>query len=100
MPRVRAGLIAACLLVLPTLAQAGSEPARACATTGAALPVSDLVLGHFRGGRIVWDGGTPLIVWRDDYTCFTAMKSCKAWQRDMNAVYGNVEGDRTCMPLR
>jgi hypothetical protein len=102
MQTIRAGLIAACFLALPTVAEAGrSAPARACVATGQANPVSDLVLGHFRGGRVVVaDYAPPTYLWADEYTCFTSMKACKAWQRDMNATYRDIEGDRTCMPLR
>jgi hypothetical protein len=101
----RAGLIAICLfgasLGSPPAAQAGSEPAAACAFAGASLPTSDLVLGHFRGGRIVWAAdGVPLIIWKSEYTCFTSRHMCEVWQRQINAAYRNVEGDRTCLPIR
>ncbi|MDB5545688.1 MAG: hypothetical protein JWO64_2837 [Hyphomicrobiales bacterium] len=97
----RAGLIAICLFGLAPAAQAGSEPAAACAIAGASLPVSDLVLGHFRGGKIVRAAdGVPLIIWASEYSCFTSRRSCEVWQRQMNAAYRNVEGDRTCLPIR
>lgn len=97
----RAGMFAACLLGLAPAAHAGSAPASACAYAGEDLRVSDLVLGHFRGGRIVWTADrVPLIVWKDDYTCFASRRTCEVWQRRMKAVYRNVEGDRTCLPIR
>ena len=101
MQMFRASLLAACVLGLAPAAQAGSEPAAACAFAGASLRTSDLVLGHFRGGRIVWArDGVPLIVWADAYTCFTSRQMCEIWQRQMNVAYRNVEGDRTCLPIR
>jgi hypothetical protein len=97
----RTGLIAICLFGLAPAAQAGSEPAAACAIAGASLPVSDLVLGHFRGGRIVRaHDGVPQIIWASEYSCFTSRRSCEVWQRQMNAAYRHVEGDRTCLPIR
>jgi hypothetical protein len=97
----RAGLIAICFFGLAPAAHAGSEPAAACAVAGASLPVSDLVLGHFRGGKIVRAvDGVPLIIWASEYGCFPSRHSCEVWQRQMNAAYRNVEGDRTCLPIR
>ncbi|MBX9740579.1 MAG: hypothetical protein K2X62_10925 [Beijerinckiaceae bacterium] len=79
----------------------GSAPQRACAGAIATAGDSTLVLGHFRGGRAIRVAGGPALVdWRDDYTCFTSMRACKAWQRDLRVAYRHVEGDRTCMPLR
>lgn len=97
--------MSACMMVLagaligaPTLAQAGSAPAQACK---GAPQVGEAVLGHFRGGRVVLvENEAPYLVWQDNYTCFSSMRSCQRWQRDMQAVYRNVEGDRTCLPLR
>lgn len=101
MSLLRAGLFAACLIGCAGGAQAGSEPARACAGAGVALERSDLVLGHFRGGRIVRaPDGVPLIVWKDEYSCFSSRRACDGWQRQMNIAYRNVEGDRTCLPIR
>ena len=101
MQTFRASLLAACILGVVPAAQAGSEPAAACAFAGQELRTSNLVLGHFRGGRIVRTAErVPLIVWKDEYTCFTSRRVCEAWQRKMLAVYRNVEGDRTCLPLR
>lgn len=97
----RASLLAACLLGVAPAAQAGSAPAAACAFAGQELRTSNLVLGHFRGGRIVRTADrVPLIVWTDDYTCFTSRRTCERWQRRMLAVYRHVEGDTTCLPLR
>ncbi len=101
MQMLRAGLLAACVLGLTPAAQAGSEPAAVCASTGASLPTSDLVLGHFRGGRIVWaTDGVPLLVWKEEYACFSSRRMCEVWQRQMNVAYRNVEGDLTCLPIR
>jgi hypothetical protein len=98
---IRASLAVLCLVATAAVARAGSEPAEACAVAGQALPVSDLVLGHFRGGRIVRaPDGVPFIIWKDQYTCFTSRRSCAVWQRHMNVAYRNVEGDRTCLPIR
>lgn len=89
-------------LCLPVLAEAATrDPAGACGFAAESLPRSDLVLGHFRGGRIIWTADrVPLIVWRDEYNCFTSRRVCEQWQRKMQAAYRNVEGDRTCLPLR
>lgn len=84
----------------------GSAPQRACAGVAPMAGESVLVLGHFRGGRVVPVAGAPMRVaagavdWRDDYACFTSMRACKVWQRDLRVAYRHVEGDRTCMPLR
>ena len=101
MSLLRASLFAAGLLGSLTAAHAGSEPAAACALPGRVLQTSDLVLGHFRGGKIVRaPDGVPLIVWASEYSCFPSRRACETWQRKMNIAYRNVEGDRTCMPLR
>jgi hypothetical protein len=94
-----AGLV---LVASSSLATAGgSAPQRACASIAPTAGESVLVLGHFRGGRVVRVAGAPVgLDWRDDYTCFTSMRACKAWQRDLRVAYRHVEGDRTCMPLR
>lgn len=98
---LRASLFAVCLTAGMSAAEAGSAPAAACAFAGEALPTSDLVLGHFRGGRIVWAvDGAPMIVWRDEYACFTTRQKCESWQRRMLVAWRNVEGDRTCLPIR
>lgn len=95
-------LIGAAAMIAPTLALAGgSAPQAACAGVAQAYPTSDLVLGHFAGGRFVrtaW--GVSVLDWRDDHTCFTSARACRAWQRDMRIAYRQVEGDRTCLPLR
>lgn len=99
MPFLRASLFAACLVGSFTAAQAGSAPAAACA--GAGDLTSELVLGHFRGGKIFRvEGNVPMISWADEYSCFTSRRMCESWQRQMNVAYRNVEGDRTCLPLR
>ncbi|MDB5644101.1 MAG: hypothetical protein JWN07_3418 [Hyphomicrobiales bacterium] len=98
---LRAGLFAASFLALIPAAHAGSEPAAACAAVGQSERDSDLVLGHFRGGRIVRTAeGVPLIVWKDEYSCFTSRRMCESWQRTMNIAWRNVEGDKTCLPIR
>jgi len=98
---LRASILAACLIGSFSAARAGSAPAAACSFAGETLLTSDLVLGHFRGGRIVRAvDGVPLIIWEDQYTCFTSRRMCEVWQRKMNIAYRNVEGDRTCLPIR
>jgi hypothetical protein len=44
--------------------------------------------------------GVPMIAWRDEFQCFTSRRICDAWQRQMNVAYRNVEGYKTCLPLR
>jgi hypothetical protein len=101
MPMLRATLFTACLLGSLSAAQAGSEPAAACAFAGQVERTSDLVLGHFRGGKIIRAAdGVPLIVWKDEYSCFTSRRVCEAWKRRMDIAYRNVDGDRTCLPIR
>lgn len=101
MKALRTSLFALCCLGTASVAQAGSEPAAACAFAGQELRTSDLVLGHFRGGRIVRAvDGVPLLIWENRYACFTSRRMCEAWQRKMNVVWRNVEGDRTCLPIR
>jgi hypothetical protein len=79
---VTISLIGAAAMIAPTLALAGgSAPQAACAGVAQAYPTSDLD-------------------WRDDHTCFTSARACRAWQRDMRIAYRQVEGDRTCLPLR
>ncbi|MDB5649183.1 MAG: hypothetical protein JWL62_703 [Hyphomicrobiales bacterium] len=99
---VKTSLIGTAALLAPTLALAGgSAPQRACAGAAQAYPTSDLVLGHFAGGRYIRLSGGPVILdWRDDHTCFTSARACRAWQRDMRIAFRQVEGDRTCLPLR
>ena len=97
----RLGLAAAALLAAPAFAVAGSAPQRACAGLAATPGPTPLILGHFTGGRFLRAPGvTPALDWRDEYTCFTSARACHRWQRDMLIAYRNVEGWRTCMPLR
>jgi hypothetical protein len=82
-------------------AAATDDPRGACAGAASAEPTARLVLGHFSGGRIFrMPDGVPMIAWRDEFQCFTSRRICDAWQSQMNVAYRNVEGYKTCLPLR
>lgn len=93
-------LTASLALALPGWA-ATDNPMGACEGASTAEPYARLVLGHFSGGRIfTTPDGVPMIAWRDEFQCFTGRRICEIWQRRMNAAYRNVEGYKTCLPLR
>lgn len=92
--------IASLGLILP-LHAATNNPMGACGGASLAEPTAQLVLGHFSGGRIFrTSDGVPMIAWRDEFQCFTSRQVCHVWQRRMDAAYRNVEGYRTCLPIR
>lgn len=89
------------LACIPVPAQAATpSAAKACGPVGQSQPRADLILGHFRGGQIIHAAdGVPLLVWHEDYACFTSRAQCEHWQKKQLANR-HVEGDRTCLPIR
>ena len=65
------------------------------------LPLRDLWLGHFAGGRWVRDPfGAKVIDWRDDHVCFASRTRCDLWQGRMRAAFNQIGGYRTCIRIR
>ncbi len=65
------------------------------------VPMRDVWLGHFAGGRWVRDPyGAKVIDWRDEHVCFSSLGGCQSWQRSMRAAFNRVEGYRTCVRIR
>jgi hypothetical protein len=58
-------------------------------------------LGHFTGGRFDGlPGYAAVLNWQDRYVCFPSLAACRSWQRDMRATFRQIEGYRTCLPIR
>ena len=58
-------------------------------------------LGHFSGGNLqLMESGDRGVFWRDRYVCFPSRASCEAWQSSMKRVWRQVEGYKTCLPIR
>ena len=60
-------------------------------------------LGHFSGGRTfpLADPRKPYAVaWRDQYARFESQRECRAWLADMTRASRQLEGWKTCIPLR
>jgi hypothetical protein len=65
------------------------------------VPMRDVWLGHFAGGRWVRDPfGAKWIDWRDDHVCFASLGGCQSWQKSMRAAFHRLEGYRTCVRIR
>jgi hypothetical protein len=65
------------------------------------VPVRDVWLGHFAGGRWTRDAfGGKQIDWRDDHVCFISHARCQMWQRSMGAAFSKIGGYRTCVRIR
>jgi hypothetical protein len=58
-------------------------------------------MAHFAGGALGPEyPGHPGMAWTDTYACFPTRAACKRWQREMRASFRDVEGWRTCLPIR
>lgn len=58
-------------------------------------------LGHFSGGNLRrMESGDRGVAWRDRYMCFPSRASCEAWQASMKRMWRQVDGYRTCLPIR
>jgi hypothetical protein len=72
-----------------------------CAPVANAVGQFPVWLGHFTGGRFDGEPGfAATLNWQDRYVCFPSLRACKIWQRDMRVAYRQVEGYRTCVPIR
>ena len=65
------------------------------------VPMRDLWLGHFAGGRWVRDiYGAKVMDWRDEHVCFPSLVGCQSWQRSMGMTFNRIGGYRTCVRIR
>jgi len=65
------------------------------------VPMRDVWLGHFAGGRWLRDPyGAKVIDWRDEHVCFSSLARCQSWQKSMGAAFSRIEGYRTCVRIR
>ena len=88
---------AACANSLPTVpAPGGGE----CTAMANILDTPGLWLGHFTGGRFVRADAVRMVDWRDQYSCFPSGAACRDWQRHLLHAYRQIQGYRTCLPLR
>ena len=72
-----------------------------CAPVADAPDLFPTWLGHFTGGRFDGQPGYAAVLnWQDRYVCFPSLAACKTWQRSMRTSFRQVEGYRTCLPIR
>jgi hypothetical protein len=64
-------------------------------------PWREVWLGHFAGGRTS-EAGALLqhVQWQDRYVCFPSRATCEQWIKGMRKDFSDVEGYRTCVPIR
>jgi hypothetical protein len=72
-----------------------------CGSVAYSADPSGLWLGHFTGGRFDGQPGYGAALnWQDRYVCFPTRQDCAVWQREMRTAFRQVEGYRTCLPIR
>lgn len=72
-----------------------------CAPVANGVGLFPVWLGHFTGGRFdPHPGAGAVLDWQDRYVCFPSLRACHVWQREMRTAFRQVEGYRTCLPIR
>jgi hypothetical protein len=72
-----------------------------CAPVAGTVGEFPLWLGHFTGGRFDGEPGLGAALnWQNRYSCFPSLQACKVWQREMRTAFRQIEGYRTCLPIR